>query len=97
MPSIVFERCQRIVQLCKDKCYFKQVPVDELKEIIAEYIGGDPRTLKLYLSRLQYFGFMKQLNPNVMEIQPEGVNKRAVRDQQETLDKAILKQWGIKA
>ena len=97
MPSIVFERCQHIVQLCKDKLYFKEIPIADLKQIIAENIGGDPRTLKLYLSRLQYFGFMKQVNDNVMQIQPANVNRDAVREQQRTLDEAILRQWGIKA
>ena len=94
--SIVYERCQKIVQLCKDKHYFEQIPIVELKQIIAEHIGGDPRTLKLYLSRLEYFGLMKKLNAKVMEIQPKEVNVEAVRGKQERLDKTILRQWGIK-
>jgi hypothetical protein len=39
---------------------------------------------------------MKQLNLLVMQIAPKDVDKQAVREQQETLEDAILQQWGIK-
>ena len=95
MPSIVYERCQQIIQLCKDQRYFKEIPIDELRQIISQNIAGDPRQIKLYLSRLQYFGFMKALNPKVMQIQPKQVNKEEVQKQQLHIDEMMLKQWGI--
>ena len=96
MPSIVYERCKQIVQLCKENGYYSEINLSILKQLIAEHIGGDPRTLKLYLSRLCYFGLMKPVNQSTYKIEPKTVNKEVSREQQETLDKAILKQWGIK-
>ena len=96
MPSIVYERCKQIVQLCKDQHYFKEVPVDELRQIISQNIAGDPRQIKLYIGRLQYFGLMKMLNNKVMEIQPKEVNREEVQKQQQRIDEMILKQWGVK-
>jgi len=94
--SIVYRRCEQIIQLCKDRNFFVEIPIGELRQLISEHIGGDPRTLTLYLSRLQYFGFMKRLNPQIMQICPKEVDQKAVRQQQDTLDNQILKQWGIK-
>jgi hypothetical protein len=79
------------VQICKDHQYFKEVPVEELKQIIAQHIAGDPRQITLYIARLESFKFMKQLNPHVMEIQPAQIQKPV-----EHLDEVILNQYGIK-
>ena len=70
--------------------------MEELRQIISQNIAGDPRQIKLYVSRLQYFGFMKLLNPKVMQIQPKEVNKEEVQKQQQKIDEMMLKQWGIK-
>jgi len=96
MPSIVFERCQQIVDLCKQHQYQHQIPIAELKRIIAEHVAGDPRTLKLYISRLIDFGFMKKLNTWVMEILPTKAEKPMVKSQQKTLPEIILKEYGVK-
>ena len=92
MVSTVYRRCLEILQICKDNQYFKEVPLEELKQIIAQHVAGDPRTMALYLSRMQYFGLMKQLNPHVMEIQSLEIKKQ---EKQEQLDEVMLKQWGI--
>lgn len=97
MVSTVYRRCLEILQICKDNQYFKEVPLEELKQIIAQHIGGDPRTMVLYLSRMQYFGLMKLLNPHVMQIQPIRIDVQAVRKRQEVLDDAILSRWGIRS
>jgi len=96
MTSIVYERCKQIIQLCKDQRYFKEIPIDELRQIISQNIAGDPRQIKLYLSRLEYFGFMKTLNSKIMEIQPKEVNTVQVQKQQLRIDEMMLKQWGVK-
>ena len=95
MVSTVYRRCLEILQICKDHQYFKEIPLEELKQIIAQHVAGDPRTMTLYLSRMQYFGLMKMLNPHVMQIQPAIVNRQAVQEQQEALDEVILSRWGI--
>lgn len=92
----MYERCKEIVQLCKDQRYFKEVPIDELRQIISQHIAGDPRQIKIYLSRLEYFGFMKKLNEKVMQIHPSTVNKEEVQKQQRRLDDMLLSRWGIK-
>jgi hypothetical protein len=58
-------------------------------------IAADPRLIIQYLSRLQYFGFMKQLNAHVMQIQPNEVNREEVQKQQKKLDEVMLQHWGV--
>ena len=89
MVSTVYKRCLEIVQLCKDKQYLKEVPIQELSIIIAQHIAGDPRQIKIYIERLETFKLMKHLNPYVMQIVQ-------VQKVPERLDEVILNQYGIK-
>ena len=89
MVSTVYKRCLDIVQLCKDKQYLKEVPIQELTTIIAQHIAGDPRQINLYIKRLETFQLMKHLNPYVMQI----IQTQKVP---EHLDELIFKQYGIK-
>lgn len=67
MKSRTKARCEWLVQHLKDQGYSLQVPIREIRYEIADHLGGDERTVNKYLHKIAEYGYMKMVNPSVME------------------------------
>jgi predicted transcriptional regulator len=66
--SVVYRRCEEFVKRLWQMGWTTDIPAHELRSLIEEHIGGDPRTVHLYLKRLVKFGFMESRGGRVYKI-----------------------------
>lgn len=67
MKSRTKRKCEWLVNHLKERGYWKEVPIREVKYEIDEHVGGDKRTVDKYLKKLVEYGFMKLKNLSVMQ------------------------------
>jgi len=59
MKSRTKVKCEWLVTHLKERGYWKEALIRDVKLEIAEHVGGDDRTVNKYLKKLVEYGYMK--------------------------------------
>ena len=66
----VKDECERIISKIIEEGFRLQISKKDLEKIIMDERGLDQRTIRNWINALVNFGYIKQINMNVYEINP---------------------------
>ena len=69
--SRVYENCREIMEAIITSDFKRAISLRELQKIIRLKRGGDPRTMKAWISNLTALGFLKRSNRMVFTVNYE--------------------------